>query len=137
MAKPQCKVLEEARVLDPRNDRNSLGFADYERGNIQMFQPLTLPRESWAFVYVQGDYDTAENFVAMCKKAQGRMGMRFEEPQYVEIPAKRAKGSKDYLDAIKSEVNPKDVKIIVVMLQDPRDKAPIKKFIDEQGGVPS
>jgi len=116
MAKPKCKVLEEARVIDPRNEKQSYPFNDYEKGNVAMLEPLILKNESWALVYCKGDYETAESFYANCKKAQGRMGMSIGEPYYVEIPTARAKGAKDYLDAIKSEINPKDVKIIVVLI---------------------
>jgi hypothetical protein len=47
---------------------------------------MHLTVESWALVYVARDYDMANNFLSMCRKAQGRMGIKIDDPQWIEIP---------------------------------------------------
>ena len=63
-----------------------------------------------------------------------QLKIRIEDPQWVEIP--NAKNAKDYIDGIKSDINPAICKMIVVILF-MEIKPQIKNFLDTQGGIPS
>jgi len=117
-----------------------LPFDDYARGNVQLKNPIKLARESWALVYNGGndkDFATADKFWPDCQKAQGRMKIQVDEPQYVEVhPAKGRPNAEDFIKAIKAEINPKSTKFVVVLLPDKNLKKGIKALLD-QGNIPS
>ena len=68
------------------------------------------------------------------QRAASAYGVRVDEPQWVEVPD--SKSSDGYNNAIKSDINPKNCKIVCVVIFNPELKKGIKKFLD-QGGVPS
>ena len=68
------------------------------------------------------------------QKAAGAYGVRIEQPQWVEVAD--SKSANGYNDAIKSDINPKNCKIVCVVIFNPDLKKGIKAFLD-QGGVPS
>lgn len=68
------------------------------------------------------------------QKAASAYGVRVEQPQWVEVPDSNS--SEGYNNAIKSDINPKNCKIVCVVIFKPDLKKGIKKFLD-QGGVPS
>lgn len=66
-------------------------------------------------------------------KSGGAYGIRIDEPQWVEVPGPKAN---DFIAAIKSSINPKNTKIIVVIIPRPEEKKAVKAFLDK-GGIPS
>jgi argonaute-like protein implicated in RNA metabolism and viral defense len=69
----------------------------------------------------------------MMGKASGIFGIKVGEPQWVEVKSPKPV---DYINAIKSDINPANTKIVVVIIGNPSDKKDIKGFLDK-GGVPS
>ena len=68
------------------------------------------------------------------QRAGSAYGVRVELPQWVEV--RDSKSSEGYNNAIKSDINPKNCKIVCVVIFNPELKKGVKKFLDE-GGVPS
>ena len=60
-------------------------------------------------------------------KAGGAFGVRIDEPQWVEVQGNKAS---DFTAAIKASINPKNTKIIFVIIPRPEEKKAVKKFLD-------
>lgn len=67
------------------------------------------------------------------QKASGSFGIRVEDPQWIEVPGNKPA---DFTNAIKTDVNPKVCKLVVVVIFNPADKKVVKGFLDKVG-VPS
>jgi len=67
----------------------------------------------------------------MMRKASGIFGITVGEPQWVEILTSK---TADYNNAIKTDIDPKVCKIVVVIINNAQDKKFIKQFLDK-GGV--
>lgn len=85
-------------------------------------------------MYGNREYNNANDLFASLQKAATAFGVVVEEPQWVEIP--NTSSPKDYINAIKSDINPKTCKLVCVILYNPEFKKNVKAFLD-QGGVPS
>ena len=62
-------------------------------------------------------------------------GIRLDEPQWIEVPNANTPKGKAYIEAIAADID-KNTRLCVVLLNNPKDKEFIKKFLDEKG-VPS
>ena len=136
MAKIKGKVLYPAKVLDDR--QRAVDWRDYEQGKIRHAQPIDMTGERWAMVYSAFDFNTTTYVFEQFQKAQGRFGIRVQDPQWVEIPKgedRKPKGQA-WIDVIKSDIDPSFTTIAVVIIQKPDQKKYIKKVLDEMG-VPS
>ena len=70
-----------------------------------MDEPLVLARERWLFFYFDKHYGLANDTFATMQRACGMLGMRVEEPQWVEVPFNL--GPKEMVTAIEQSVDPK------------------------------
>jgi hypothetical protein len=118
-------------VLDPKNAQRT--WEEYEGRRFHHAQPLILEKDKWALVYTGRDYDSANNIVDTMGKSGSAYGVRIDEPQWVEVPGNKAN---DFINAIKASINPKNTKIIVVIIPRPEEKKAVKAFLDK-GGIPS
>jgi len=130
-AQIKAKQLYHCKVLDPKNNQRS--WEDYEGRRFHHAQPLILEKDKWALVYTGRDFDAANNVVQTMGKAGGAFGVRIDEPQWVEVPSNKAS---DFVNAIKASINPKNTKIIFVIIPRPEEKKAVKAFLDK-GGIPS
>lgn len=83
MTQVNAKKLYPAKVLDEKN--NSVPFEAYSGGQIKHTQPLQMRKDRWAMIYSPYDFEITTNCYEMLQKAQGRFGIRVEEPQWVEL----------------------------------------------------
>jgi len=74
----------------------------------------------------------------MLRKAQGRFGIKVDDPQWIEIPKNLSNDPKGrgYIDGIKADLYPKDTLIVLVLISNKDVKSYIKREIDALG-VPS
>lgn len=70
----------------------------------------------------------------MMRKASGGFGIKVDEPQYVELPYND--NAKDYIEPIKTDIDPKYTSLVVVIIKRKEAKPQIKKFLDSLG-IPS
>lgn len=94
---------------------------------------MNLAKERWAIIYEQRDFDFANILNDMMYKASSGYGITVDYPQWVEVPRN---GPDDYIKAIKSDINPKNCAVAVVLIGRKESKPRIKAFLDA-GGVPS
>jgi len=94
---------------------------------------MKLEDGEWAIVYAARDTATVNEFVGGMRKAQGRMGIKLGEPEYIEI---ENSGKNDYILGFK-QLDPNKTKIALVLLQREQDKHVLKSVIDGKVGVPS
>lgn len=130
-AQIRAKQLYHCKVLDPSNKPRS--WEEYEGRRFHHTQPLELGSQKWAIIYSERDYDGANTLYEMMGKACGGFGIKVGEPQWVQTMGNKPA---DFINAIKSDVNPKEIKIVVVIIPSPNDKKVVKGFLDK-GGVPS
>lgn len=97
-----------------------------------------MKKDRWVLVYSPFDFDLANQLLDNFVKAQGRFGIKVDEPQWIELGKQmdRAPKGQGYIDAIKADIYPKDTIIAVVLTQQKDQKQYIKKYLDELG-VPS
>lgn len=126
------KKLYPPKVLD--GNGNQADFKDYEKGEIRHSQPVKLSYQSWVLVYSKFDYDNANLMFESLQKAQGRYGIKVEEPQWIEVPDGR--DPKYFIDAIKTDMDPKHTLIALIVIQRREHKKGIKALLDK-AGVPS
>ena len=100
-------------MLEPQRGNLRL-WQDYANRKFQHEQPAHLLAGQWAIVYNSKDYEIANNFYGGLTQVNQQFKIRIEDPQWVEIP--NAKNAKDYIDGIKSDINPAICKMIVVIL---------------------
>ena len=131
----KTKQLYHCKVLDSTGNQGT--WEDYENRRIKHTQPLKLLANQWVIVYTGRDYDSANSLLENMKRAAGGFGILVQDPQWIEVPAEGGRvGPKDFIKAIKSDVNPTNCKIVIVIIADPTIKKDIKSFLDK-GGVPS
>lgn len=94
---------------------------------------MRLDNNSWALVYTKRDFDNANTLTEWMGKAAGGFGISIGEPQWVEVASNKPA---DYISGIKSDINPANTKIVVVIISRADEKKTIKAFLDK-GGVPS
>ncbi len=64
-------------------------------------------------VYTNRDFDNANNVFGTLQKASAVFGINVNEPAWVEIPSNKPQ---EFIAGIKANVNPKDIKIILVII---------------------
>jgi len=127
------RYLQDLTMKDPGNTQQRFKFADYTRGSFPHSEPMKLEDGEWAIVYAARDTATVNEFVGGMRKAQGRMGIKLGEPEYIEI---ENSGKNDYISGFK-QLDPNKTKIALVLLQREQDKHVLKSVIDGKVGVPS
>ena len=68
------------------DNNQTLNWSAYEKKEVKHAQPINLRRETWAIVYGSKDSDLANDLLALMQKAAGGLGIRVDEPQWVELP---------------------------------------------------
>nr|AEX87963.1 Otiwi13 [Sterkiella histriomuscorum] len=111
-----------------------LEWSSYKNRETILSMPIYLKKETWALLYSSKDYDNANYLVEMLTKASKGLGIKIEEPQYIEI--ERNDKQKMYIKAMKEDTDPLYTKFVVVILGKNNQKAYIKTFLDDQG-IPS
>jgi len=82
--------------MDPKG-QGEKDWLSYERGEIQNAQPLHLKREEWLMVYDAKDYNRTTDLFNSMQKAQGRMGIKVEDPLWCELTSNHPNA---YIDGI-------------------------------------
>nr|AEX87970.1 Otiwi8 [Sterkiella histriomuscorum] len=131
-AQVRAKQLPDANIVDKQ--KGTLNWSNYENRGVLHAQPIELKKETWALVYANRDYDSANNLVEMMTKASRGFGIRVEQPQYVEI--QRNDNKQQYIDAITADIDPGYTQLVVVVLGNKVLKPQIKALLDKMG-VPS
>lgn len=91
---------------------------------------MKLPDAQWCMAYHQSDYDFANQLLSSMLQQQAPYGISIsKEPVWAEV---NKSTSQDFIKAIDDACNA-DVKVVVVLLQDPKHKKAIKKHLDQRG----
>lgn len=77
------KRLNPPKVYDERN--NKVDFEAYEKGTIKHTQPITLRGGQWTMVYSSYDFELTTTLFENMQRAQGRFGIKVEEPAWIEL----------------------------------------------------
>jgi hypothetical protein len=115
----KAKQLINATITE---ENKTLDWSAYEKRQVMHTQPINLKKETWALVYSQRDYESANNLVTMMRKASGGFGIKVDEPQYVELA-----NQNDYKSPIAADIDPQYTVLVVVILNRKEAKPPIKK----------
>eukprot|EP00347_Sterkiella_histriomuscorum_P023353 403334969 len=100
----------------------------------QFLQQIDLKYEKWAIIYAFKDFTFASILVHFLNKASKGFGITIEEPQFVEIG--RKEGRDLYSQAINLDIDPFSTKLVVIIIDDQKQKPQIKALLDKMG-VPS
>ena len=85
LAAVRGKILFPAQIVD--NSNQILEFTDYEQRKVEHNQPINLKKETWALVYCNNDFDTANMLYEGLSKVATQFGIKIDEPQYIECPS--------------------------------------------------
>lgn len=130
-AKFKGRVLPPPQVLDPKGKPTN--FESYQKGRIQLSQPVEFKKDQWAILYSKRDFNHADKVYNSLYEARDGYGILVEEPQWVEIPGTDKAG---FISAVKSQFNPKVIGMVVVVLERREYKKDIKAALDVLG-IPS
>jgi len=70
---------------------------------------MVLGTEQWTLIYGKREYNNANKCVDMLNQACGSMGIKINDPDYIEVPedmARKRDGS-GFIQCIKEDIEPK------------------------------
>jgi hypothetical protein len=117
--------------LNRIGDVNS--WAEYKNRYFKHTEPAQLIKDKWTIVYGKREYEEASALYQNLQKAAGDLGVKIEEPQWVEVPD--SINAEGYNRAIRSDVNPRECIIVCIVVFNPDVKMGIKSFLDKEGVV--